>query len=74
MKTSEKDKNHVVSEVRSQKLTLQEIMPELTPQSFPRREDQLRLHSTTFRKQKSFAVCAVYAARSGMGRVHDRRN
>ena len=39
MEASEKHKNHVRFQVRSQKLTLQEIMPEPTPRSFPRRED-----------------------------------
>ena len=74
MKVSEKDKNHVVSELGSQKLTLQEIMPEPTPRFFAGPEDQLRLHNVAHRKRISFAVCAVYAARPGTGRVHVRRN
>jgi hypothetical protein len=72
MKTSEKDKNHVVSSDRKPKL--QEKAPEPTPRYFADPEDQLRLHSAAFRKRISFAVCAVYAARPGTGRVHDRRN
>ena len=69
METSEKHKNHVRFQVRSQKLTLQQVMPEPTPRYFEGPEDQLRMHSTPIRKRISFAVCAVCAAQPwhGMG-------
>ena len=69
MEASEKHKNHVRFQVRSQKLTLQQVMPEPTSRFFAGPEDQLRLHSTPYRKRICFAVCAVCAAPFWQGRV-----